>query len=386
MRILVITNLFPSSAEPRRGLFNLEQLRALAGVDTVRVVCPQPGYPGASRAPRRDTVDGIPVDYPRYPYVPKLGQVLHDRLFEHGTRRVVDDAVVTFRPDLVYATWSYPDVVAAGRMAARHGVPLVAKVHGTDINDYFGRPRRRRLIIHALSGARAVIAVSAALAGRLRQAGVDPARVHVIPNGVDTARFAPRSRAAARAALGIDATAPTVLFVGNLKPVKGIDILLDAVATMVRARPALKLFIIGGGPLHGRLRESAVRLGLDASVRMLGEQPPEEIARWMNAADVLCLPSRSEGMPNVVLEAGASGLPVVATRVGGIPEILAEDAAGYLVPPADPAALAGALERALARAWDPRAVRAAMQPLSWAENAARLRAVMDTAARGSARA
>jgi glycosyltransferase involved in cell wall biosynthesis len=119
---------------------------------------------------------------------------------------------------------------------------------------------------------------------------------------------------------------------------------------------------------------------------MLGEQPPEEIARWMNAADVLCLPSRSEGMPNVVLEAGASGLPVVATRVGGIPEILAEDAAGYLVPPADPAALAGALERALARAWDPRAVRAAMQPLSWAENAARLRAVMDTAARGSARA
>src|SRR6185437_8672908 len=96
-------------------------------------------------------------------------------------------------------------------------------------------------------------------------------------------------------------------------------------------------------PLHAR----TTALGLDSRVRFLGRQPHEAIPRWMSAVDVFCLPSRNEGCPNVILEALASGKPVVATRVGGIPELLTDGDNGYLVPAEDPAALAGALAKAL---------------------------------------
>jgi glycosyltransferase involved in cell wall biosynthesis len=388
MRVLVVSNLFPGSAEPQRGLFNFEQMRALSALDEVRVVCPSPEVPGAGFARRlsgrpqvrQETHMGIRVDYPRYPYLPRVGQRVHDRLFEHGIRGVVAKAVAENRPGVMVATWSYPDVVAASRLARAHGLPLVAKVHGTDVNDYFKMPRRRRLIVDALRSARAVVAVSNALADCIRAAGVDARRVHVIPNGVDTARFAPRDRGEARARLGVAGDAPVVLFVGNLKPVKGIETLIRAFAAVAKTRPDAELVVAGAGPLGARLQALAERHGLGGSARFLGGRTPDAIAAWMNAASVLCLPSLSEGMPNVLLEAGASGLPVVASRVGGIPEVVHEGITGLLVAPSDPAALAGAIETALARAWDAARVRAAAGPVSWDENAARLHAVLASAA------
>ena len=388
MRVLVVTNLFPSAGQPRRGLFNFQQLLALAATDAVHVVCPSPELPGGGVLRRlrgrpavaRETHAGIRVDYPRYPYLPRVGQGVHDRLFEYGARRTVAEAMAAFHPGALLATWSYPDVVAAARLAREHGLPLVAKVHGTDVNDYFRMPRRRALIVDALMRAQAVVAVSAALAERIREAGIRPERIHTIPNGVDTARFAPRDRSAARATLGLAPNAPLVLFVGNLKPVKAIDTLIRAFAVVARARADAALVIAGSGPLDGPLRALARQLGLGGVVRFTGGQSPEAIATWMNAADVLCLPSLSEGMPNVVLEAGASGLPVVATRVGGIPEIVREGVTGLLVAPSDPAALAEALASALSRAWAPQAVRAAAGPVSWDESAARLHEVLVAAA------
>jgi glycosyltransferase involved in cell wall biosynthesis len=171
--------------------------------------------------------------------------------------------------------------------------------------------------------------------------------------------FAPRDRSACRAALGIRA-ARLALFVGNLVPVKAVDVLLAAWGMLRDPDAALR--IVGDGAERGRLEAMAARL---PGVSFLGALGQPEVARWMAAADVLVLPSRSEGMPNVVVEALASGVPVVASGVGGIGELVADGANGKLVPPGDPAALAGALSSALGRDWDREEIRASVAHLTW---------------------
>ncbi len=162
----------------------------------------------------------------------------------------------------------------------------------------------------------------------------------------------------------------TVLFVGNLVPVKGIDRLFRAMAELPQAR----LRIVGDGPLRRKLARLAVKLGIHDRVDFLGRKPPKEVADLMRAADVLCLPSRSEGMPNVVLEALACGAPVVATAVGEIPFLIRDGVNGAVVAGEDDdtvaAGLAAALRTVLERDWDPQEISAGVRDYTW-ENAAR---------------
>jgi glycosyltransferase involved in cell wall biosynthesis len=142
-----------------------------------------------------------------------------------------------------------------------------------------------------------------------------------------------------------------VLFVGRLVAAKGLRELLAAAASLARERPLLKVAILGDGPLRHELERQAQRSGAGENVLMRGPRPPADVARWLAAADLLCLPSYSEGCPNVVLEALSCGRPVVASAVGGVPELVAEDCA-VLVPPADSQALTAGLRIALTRPWD----------------------------------
>jgi glycosyltransferase involved in cell wall biosynthesis len=159
-----------------------------------------------------------------------------------------------------------------------------------------------------------------------------------------------------------------VLFVGNLVAVKGVDVLLKAWSRLAAAGvlgSEDRLAIVGDGPERGRLQAQAEALGLGPRVAFAGAVAFAEVPRWMAASDVLCLPSRSEGTPNVVVEALASGVPVVATRVGGVPELVRQGENGLLVPPEDAPALAEALASALVRPWDGPALRASVAHLTW---------------------
>jgi glycosyltransferase involved in cell wall biosynthesis len=202
----------------------------------------------------------------------------------------------------------------------------------------------------------------------------------VIYNGVERARYRPRPRDESRRRLGIETEAPTVVFVGNLKPVKGLEFLLAAFATLREKTTGARLHLIGRGPLEADLRKTVIDAGLDDAVRLEGEQSPAEVARWMSAADLVCLPSVNEGVPNVLLEAMACGTPVVASDVGGIPEIVDPGACGYLVAPGDPRELADALERALGREWDREQIRRRTDRFTWERNAALLLGVLSNAA------
>ncbi len=174
----------------------------------------------------------------------------------------------------------------------------------------------------------------------VRSVGLDGDRIWVLPNGVDVQEFSSVDTVAStRGTLGLEKDCQWVGFVGRLdEPIKGIRFLLEAMASLRPRMPRMRLLIIGEGPAERDLRERAKTLRLEDGVRFLGLR--FDIPRVMKALDLLVLPSVGEGCPNVLLEAMAAGVPVVATRVGGVPELVRHGETGFLVPPRDPQALA----------------------------------------------
>lgn len=359
MRILVVTSQFPVAGEPNRGRPVLQTVRALSRLAQVRVLNPVATYPRWAR-PRSYlarggdpsiAVDGVDARHLAYPALPALTRPLNG----HLCARVLHAPLRAFAPDVVLAYWLYPDAYGAMRAARRAGVPLVAGARGSDlrVRDAASRALTRPVVRHA----RRLLVVSEDLGRVAAQGyGADPARIRVLPNGCDASLFHPQPRAAARAALGIAPDARLVAYVGRLVPEKGLRELLDACARLSASEPSLQLALIGDGPMRGELAQR-----LDAlpalRARLPGAQSPAEVARWMAAADLVTLPSWSEGHPNVLVEALACGRPVVATPVGGIPEVV-DATTGVLVPLRDADALAAGLQAVLARDWDEQALAA----------------------------
>ena len=388
MNVLAITNLFPNRCEPRRGVFNLQQFTALSKRVNVTVVAPIPTFPGMGLFSGRvgdiddeETADGLTVYHPRYLSIPKIGRRFHGRAYYRGIRARIKHLNGNGRFDTMLATWAYPDGYACYLMARELDIPLVVKVHGTDINEYLDVAWRRKLILEALAGADKVIAVSDALKRKMSNHGIAPERIEVLYNGVDTQRFQPIERRAALDKLGLAHDVRRVLFVGNLKPVKGAQTLLEAVDLLAKDRGDIHVHIIGFGPQETALKTRARDRGFADRVHFEGEKSHESLVLWFGGCDVLCIPSRSEGVPNVMLEAFACGLPVVASRVGGIPEILSDDGLGILVESSDPRALANALVKALGTRWDRRALRQRAEEFSWERNAGRLETLLSGLAR-----
>lgn len=346
MRVLAVTNLFPSPSAPHRASFNRQQFAALAKRHELRVIAPVPwpealAAPAGSLAGERDE-GGVSVEHPTYFFTPKVLRGWYGHFYEQSVRATFVDAVRRFQPDVVLAAWAYPDGWAAARLARSAGIPCAIKVHGSDLHRLRPHSARERRTREAFASADAVIAVSEELGARCARLGADPHRVHVVRNGVDCARFAPGCRDDARRELALPSDRRLVLAVGNLLPVKGFDVLIEACARAKARGGELHVAIVGEGPERPRLERSVRAGGLD--VRFVGQQPHAALPRWMQAADCVVLPSRGEGVPNVLLEATACGVPWIASDVGGVREIAAGNT---LVPAEDPDALASALLAAI---------------------------------------
>jgi glycosyltransferase involved in cell wall biosynthesis len=383
MRILALTNLYPTPFQPNRAPFNRQQLRALAARHELAVIAPiawtdelrlrRSTAAEALPDSRRVTRDGIVVDHPRYIFPPKVLRRCYGYCFARSVRSAFARALDEFRPDVLLGSWAYPDGWAAVRLARDAGLPVVVKVHGSDVLLVRRNSRRLRLTVDALNAADRVVAVSRNLRETIVGLGVDSDKVSIVYGGVDTELFRPGSRDAARARLGIDRSTPLLLFVGNLLPVKGLDVLVDACALLHERGLGFDCRIIGEGTMRAPLERQIRRCGLGEQVRLPGARPLEQLPDWYRAADVFVLPSRSEGVPNVLLEATACGTPVVATRVGGVPEVAGLHPEA-LVPPNDPEALAGAIERRLS---DSGACYGGCRPMSWDDSAASLSAALE---------
>jgi len=247
------------------------------------------------------------------------------------------------RPHVVHArNWGTMDAVIGARLA---GVPVVIQSeHGRELSDLEGLHRRRLGIRRLLAPFIDMHVVVSEHLQRwlLERVRVRPEKVRVVPNGVDPIRFQPlRQRDLVREQHGYGRTDLVFGAVGRLTPVKDHRTLLEAFDAVAKRRPHSRLILIGDGAERPRLEEQVRQRGLADRVRLVGYR--DDVPQWLGLMDVFVQPSLMEGMSNAVLEAMAAALPVVATAVGGTPEIVEHGVTGLLVPPATPHALGDAM-------------------------------------------
>ena len=332
-------------------------------------------------AARRITCDGLIVDHPRYFYTPRILRHWYGQFYRLSVQKSFMRAIDEFQPEIILAPWAYPDGWAAVKLARAAGLPVVVKVHGSDVRVLSRIRGRRRRTAEALQRADGVVTVSQELAHQVIALDVPPSQVRTITSGIDTTRFRPGSKTDARSHLSLPGRGRILLFIGNLVPVKGLDVLVQSCQLLAREGVEFTCHVIGQGPLRSDLERQIARSGLQDQVKLLGPRANEQLPVWFRAADVFVLPSRSEGLPTVLLEALASGCPFVASRVGGIPE-LAHLGPCRLVRPDDPGQLAGAIRLLLDEA-PASATSAPMQPRlrTYAEEAEELSGFLESVIR-----
>lgn len=382
MRVLCITNLFPHAANPGYAPFNRQQFEALSELVELHVYRAQPWGPGRGGGRRRGQennpggarITSVSAQTTRFLSIPGLPGLNAASLASAAGRRLALEALAGRGYDVILGAYAYPDGCAAVALGQLLRLPVVVKCHGSDLNRVPSQRLPRLQLKALLPRAERVVAVSAGLAEVAAGLGVPADRLRVVYNGVDRDRFFPQDPAAARAKLGLDPSRPLGLFVGHLAAHKGVGELLAAAELLAKTLPEARLHVIGDGPMAAEVRAAEARL----PVRLLGRKDHAELADHLAAADLLCLPSWGEGMPNVVREAHAAGRPVVATRVGGIPEAVHHPALGQLVPPRAPAPLAEALATQLRARHDrdPDQITRLAQVPSWPESAAQLQDVL----------
>jgi glycosyltransferase involved in cell wall biosynthesis len=391
MRVLAFTTVFPNKLRPQHGLFVLERLRYCARMAEVRVVAPRSilPWPAMGGVPQRDVRGGLEVEHPAFRYVPRFGKWL-DGLFLYASalptvRRLVREHGI----DLIDAHFAYPEGFAAVMLGRKLGLPVTITMRGTEPLIAAAGPWRRRAVRYALRHATRIIAVSEPLAAFARGIMAElpgPAPpVTVIANGVDLARFSPGPQAEARRSLGLPAEGRLLVSVGHLSPRKGFQRVLRVLPELLRDAPDLRFAIVGGpggeANNEAELRSLAATPALADRVLFAGSRPPEQVATWLRAADLFVLASDYEGCPNVVWEALACGLPVVAARVGEV-ERMVPPFAGHLIGEAeDLPALRSALARGLAGGHDRAAIRAWAERHGWEGVAARVMDEWTAAAR-----
>ncbi len=387
----MISHMYPSPVNPTNGIFVHEQVKALRdrGHD-VRVVSPK-GWapPGLGRwsayreVVATDEVEGITVNYPRKLTLPggRLGHRNADA-FLLGIRRTVRAIHAEWPIDVIHAHMVVPDGWAAARVGHELGVPVVGTAHRADVLDIPAQGAKSRMrVAEAIQTLDAVVTVSRAI-GDATDAIARPRRpITVVPNGADAAVFMPRDAAEARARIGLPPEGPVISYVGKLVPRKGVDTLIEAMGILAaRASGAPRLVMAGIGGLREPLEQRAAELGVADRITWLGKVLHDEVGWVMSAGDVFVLPSLSEGLPTVVCEAMACGLPVVATAVDGTPEIVDDGVTGLLVQPHDAGGLATALatvldDPALRERMGAEALRRSEAEYTWAANARRMEQV-----------
>ena len=378
LRVLTLATLFPNREQPTFGGFVERQTLGLAGLPDVelQVVAPlaippwplsqHPRYRRLTRLPAVEDWKGLVVHRPRFTILPRIGARWTARSMARSVLPLLRRIRADFPFDVINAEFFWPEGPAAMRLARDLGVPFSLTARGSDSQYWMKRPAVAPQIREAAEAAAGMLAVSAALGDVMAGYGMPRARIRTHYTGIDQNRFKPADRAAAREKLRLRGS--LILTAGSLIPGKGQRLAIEALEEI----PGATLLLAGDGPDRKPLEKLAAARGLSDRVRLLGNVPHDAVAELMAAADVMVLPSRSEGLANVWVEALASGTPVVTCNVGGAAEVVNRPEAGALVAP-DAGAIAKAVNQILASPPDQMAVRKVVERFSWERNSAALR-------------
>lgn len=377
LRILTLSTLFPHAGAPNFGIFVERQTAQLARGADVTVISPvgQPPWPlsrsaryaAVAAVPLHETYNGLDVHRPRFMMLPKIGGPLNPA----AIARVVIPLATRLHEaqpfDLIDAEFFYPDGPAAMRIAAKLGIPYTIKARGADIHHWGHAPGCAGQLLKAASPAAGLLAVSAALKADMIAMGIEESKITIHYTGLDAAMFQPRDRLAAKRELGIDG--PLILSVGALIARKRHHLLIDALPAV----PDATLILAGSGEAEAGLRRQADARGVANRVIFAGLVGHDALPALYAAADVMALPSASEGLANAWVEALACGTPIVICDVGGARELMTSPAAGAIVEP-QPDAIANAIKAIVTNPPARETVRDTVASFSWQRNGEQLEA------------
>lgn len=383
LQIASVCRTLPAPGDAVAGSFVFNRIAAMARQADVRVLQPVPTFPllrplpAWAHAPAH-THQGVQIEHARMFYVPGLFKSLDSRWLARSIQRAVSQARSRGGLDLLDAHFGYPDGVGCVRVGQRLGVPVFVTLRGLEV-DILQAPALRSQLLDALHAAAGCISVSHSLKDLMVSHGIAAAKIAVIPNAIDSDAFRPGDRDAARSRLGLSADRPLVVSVGNLLRVKRHDVLIRAVHELRARHPDVQLAIIGAATHEPEtpqaLRDLCRQLRIEQAVRFVGRVAPVEVVEWLRAADVFALASEREGCCNAVLEALATGVPVVTTPAGDNAQYVKSGQNGELAPIGDSAALAAALAQALANdTWKAAEISRALHSAvgNWTDVAARV--------------
>jgi glycosyltransferase involved in cell wall biosynthesis len=381
-RLLSIATLYPNPHQPRFGPFVARQMEALAArgdwdVTVVNPIGVPPVAAGRYRpllaAAVTGTEHGVTVHRPRFTLLPAVGGPFNPRMIVRAVLPLAQRLHALGAFDLVDAQFFYPDGPAAARIAAALGLPLSIKARGADISFWGHKAYALRKMKHAAAQAAGLLAVSEALAADMAALGLPRDKITVHYTGLDRSRFRPHDRARSRARLtrefgfAVPPRAPLLATVGALIPRKGQQFAIRALARL----PAAHLLLVGTGPDRTALEALAREAGLAGRVHFLGSLDHTLLPIVLSAADAMVLPSASEGLANVWVEALACGCPLVISEAGGARELVTGPAAGRIVA-RDADAIAEAVRELIDAPPAREAVAESVARFSWDANAAAL--------------
>lgn len=363
--LLLFTSLYPYPWQPSRATFNFQQYQALSQHYHIHYLVPVPWFTWFRyiftlfRQQQYANVSYFPMFY-----IPGIWRSFNGVFLLLSVILCIFPLLRLLRAKRVLASWAFPDALVAAWLKPLGGYKLVIQCLGSDVNVHQQVPSRRRMLANAFARADAVVTVSEDLARKVRAISSEADAV-TIYNGVNFVRFTlqpcrPENK--------------SLIFIGNLIRTKGIYELVEALALL--KDPTVQLHLVGDGPERTGLMQLAATLGVTAQLTLHGRLPHDAIGTLLQHAQLLVLPSYQEGVPNVIMEALACGLPVVATAVGGIPEIVNQQS-GVLLGDHQPASIAEGIKQAWQQQWDGNAIRQSICHFTWQANSLQLATLLE---------
>jgi glycosyltransferase involved in cell wall biosynthesis len=356
-KILFFSNLFPLPWEPTRGQFNLQQTAHMEESADISYLIPVPIFTWLKQVVLgRKYYDK--KNYCLFPffYIPGVGRSLHPLFMLLSIIVSVKPLFWFAKHKYVLASWAYPEGVTAAILKRIFSFQLTIDCLGSDVNVHSLCPKRRKQLSFAFNRATTVATKSKALAKRVLEIA-PKANVQTIYNGVNFEKFSVAEKPSRKLL--------KLLFIGNLIKTKGVFELLMAAKTLSDEKVDFELSIIGSGPEANNLTSYIVENYLSTSVKIIGGVPHEQLDQWFAKSHALILPSYREGVPNVIMEALSTGTPVVATKVGGIPEVIKNEINGILLEDYQPDTIYQGIRSLMNEAWSSEDILKSVESYTW---------------------
>ncbi|AFT79197.1 group 1 family glycosyl transferase [Alteromonas macleodii str. 'Black Sea 11'] len=361
-RILFFTNLHPLPWQPTRATYNYEEIRNLKAHANVRVLMPVPWFTWFKQVVLKG--HRSPEGFCLFPffYVPKILTSFHPLFLLISLIISVKPLIWLAKSENVIASWAYAEAVVAAFGKALFKYKLVIECLGSDVNALMQQPLHKRQMCWAFRKSTAVTTKSVALANAVKQ-HVPDVNPHVIYNGVDFDVFTLRQTEP------FSSPSNHFLFVGSLIATKGVFELVEGFEEALNQNPRMTLKIAGEGASRDALMKIVSAKSFTKAVTFLGAIPHQSLVKELHQSDALILPSYREGVPNVIMEALATGTPVIATDVGGISEVLIPEVGGILINPQCAHSVTQALLTLPKSTWNKEKIRNSISKYTWDNSA-----------------